>query len=237
LWEEAIRANLAAIAAVEGLSTGRSAGMATSQRLHAMDALVYAYLQRGEERAAQHVLDALQTNPPVEVEDLAGAYAVAALPARYALERYRWAEAAALTWHPLPQGLTQFPQAEAVTAFAQALGAARSGDPEHARRARNRQEALHHALVITRQEEWAAQVEIQQRVAESWIARAECRHEDAIQLMHTAVFLEASHHRPPVMPGRLPPRASYWPSCSLNGVTCSRRSMSLRPNCAWNQIA
>jgi tetratricopeptide (TPR) repeat protein len=132
LWEEAIRTNLAAIAAVAGLSTGRSAGMVTSH-------------------------------------------------------------------------LTQFPQAEAVTAFAQALGAARSGDPEHARRARDRQEALHHALVITRQEEWAAQVEIQQRVAESWIARAECRHEDAILLMHTAVFLEASHHRPPVMPGPLAP--------------------------------
>ena len=53
LWEEAVRANLAAIAAVTGLSDGQSAGMATSQRLHAMDALVYAYLQRGEERAAQ----------------------------------------------------------------------------------------------------------------------------------------------------------------------------------------
>jgi tetratricopeptide (TPR) repeat protein len=203
LWEEAVRANLAAIAAVTVLSAGRSASMATSQRLHAMDALVYAYLQRGEERAAKHVLDELQANPPDMVEDLAGAYAVAAIPAGYALERSCWAEAAALTRQPLPQGLTQFPQAEAVTLFAQALGAARSGDLEHARQALGRLEALHHSLVLTRQEEWAAQVEIQQRVVEAWIARAERRHGDALRLMQSGVFLEASHHRPSVMPGPL----------------------------------
>lgn len=80
-----------------------------------MDALVYAYLQCGEERAAQQILDELQMNPPVDVEDLAVAYAVAALPARYALERSRWGEAAALAGQPLPRGVTQFPQAEAVT--------------------------------------------------------------------------------------------------------------------------
>jgi hypothetical protein len=80
LWGEAVRANLTAIAAATGLSAGQSAGMATSQQLHAMDALVYAYLQHGEERAAKHVLDELQTHPPVEVEDLVGAYAVAAIP-------------------------------------------------------------------------------------------------------------------------------------------------------------
>ncbi|MGH8067278.1 MAG: hypothetical protein ACRERE_18995 [Candidatus Entotheonellia bacterium] len=205
LWEEAVRTNLAAISAAAGFSDGRSAGMATSQRLHAMDALTYAYLQRGEARASRHVLDALQTNPPVEVEDLAGAYAVAAIPARYALEGSRWAEAAALPRQPLPRGMTQFPQAEAVTVFAQALGSARSGDPEHARQALERLEALHHALVITRQEAWAAQVEIQQCVAEAWIARAERRHEDALRLMQTAVSLDASHNRPSVMPGPLAP--------------------------------
>jgi tetratricopeptide (TPR) repeat protein len=60
-------------------------------------------------------------------------------------------------------------------------------------------------LVITRQEEWAAQVEIQQRIVEAWIARAERRHGDALRLMQTAVFLEASHNRPSVMPGPLAP--------------------------------
>jgi len=205
LWEEAIRANLAAIAAAAGLSDGQSAGMATSQRLHAMDALVYAYLQRGEERAAKDILDALQTHPPVAVEDLAGAYAVAAIPARYVLEGSRWAEAAALTRPPRPHGVTQFPQAEAVTVFAHALGAARSGDLEHARRACERLNVLQHALAITRQEEWAAQVEIQQRVAAAWIAHAERRYGDALRLMQAAVSLEASHHRPTVMLGPLAP--------------------------------
>jgi tetratricopeptide (TPR) repeat protein len=60
-------------------------------------------------------------------------------------------------------------------------------------------------LVIIRQEQWAAQVEIRQRIAEAWIARAERRHVDALQLMQTAAFLEVSHHRPSVMPGPLAP--------------------------------
>jgi len=101
--------------------------------------------------------------------------------------------------------LTQFPQAEAVTVFAQALGAARSGDLEHARQALGRLEAPHHSLVLTKQEEWAAQVEIQQRVAAAWIAHAERKHGDTLQLMRTAVSLEASQNRPSVMPGPLAP--------------------------------
>jgi tetratricopeptide (TPR) repeat protein len=205
LWEEAVHANLAAIAAATGLSGSQSAGVAASQRLHAMDALVYAHLQRGEERAAKHILGELQTNPPAEVEDLAGAYAVASIPARYALEGSRWAEAAALTRQPLPRGATQFPQAEAATVFAQAIGAARIGDLEPARRALERLEALHHALVLTWQGAWAAQVESQRRVTEAWIVRAEHRHGEALRLMQTAVSLEASHHRPAVMPGPLAP--------------------------------
>ena len=130
---------------------------------------------------------------------------MAAIPARYALERSRWAEAATLTRQPLPQDLTQFPQSEAVTVFAQALGAARSGDLEHAQQALGGLEALHHSLVLTRQEEWAAQVEIQQHVAAARIARLGRRHEDALQLMRTAVSLEASQNRPLVMPGPLTP--------------------------------
>jgi hypothetical protein len=151
---------------------------------------------------------------------------VAAIPARYALERSRWAEAAALARQQLPQGVTQFPQAEAVTVFSLALGAARSGDSEHARQALERLEALHQALVIARDEEWAVQVEIQQRVAEAWLARAELRHEDALQLMQTAVFLEALHNRPAIMPGPLVPIASSWRNCSSNAVIYNRRSRS-----------
>src|SRR5690606_17563616 len=126
-WEEAVHANLGAIASATEFAEGPSADIATSQRLHAMDALVYAYLRRGVGRAAQVVLDELQAHPPTAVDDLVEAYAVAAMPARYALEPARWSEAAALTRQPLPLGVTQFPQAEAVVLFAEALGPARSG--------------------------------------------------------------------------------------------------------------
>jgi hypothetical protein len=237
LGEEAVRANLATVAAATGFPDGQSAGVATPQRLLAMDALVYAYLQRGQERAAKLVLDELQTTPPVEVEDLAGAYAVAAIPARYALERSRWAEAAALARQPLPQGVTLFPQAEAVTVFSQALGAARSGNPEHARQALERLEALHHALVITRQEEWAVQVEIQQRVVEAWIARAEHRHEDALQLMRRPSSWRLHTTGRPSCRGLSPLRASSWRNCSSNVVICSKHNRSLRPHFSWSLSA
>jgi hypothetical protein len=94
---------------------------------------------------------------------------------------------------------------EAVTVFARALGAARSVDLEAARQALGRLEDLYHTLVITQRAEWATQVEIQQRIATAWIARAEHRHEEAVCLMRIAVALDALHNRPSVMPGPLAP--------------------------------
>jgi hypothetical protein len=87
---------------------------------------MYAYLQLGQDGAAKALLDETMAIEKMDVDNFVGAYAFASIPARYALEREQWAEAAALGLHPQTLAWDKFPQAEAVLVFARGLGAARS---------------------------------------------------------------------------------------------------------------
>lgn len=197
-WQESIESNRASAAAA------KDHGEAPSQ-LHAMDYLAYAYLQGAQDLEAKRALDEINAIPKVGVENLPSAYAFAAIPARYALERGRWAEAAALTLHPSEFTWSRFPQAEAVTYFARALGAARSGDAESVRRGVEKLQFLRETLVAAKQGYWAEQVEVQRRVAAAWLARAEGKNQEALQLMHSAADLEDSTEKHPVTPGPIVP--------------------------------
>ena len=205
-WEESIEFNRrAADAAWEAPVNGQ----VSMHHLHAMDYLVYAHLQRGadEEAAAlaEHV--AGLTDP---VMDHAGtAYALAAIPARLALERRRWDAAAALPPRPSPAiQWDKYPHIEAITHFARALGQARTGDVEAARESVDR-------LVVLKEEaaelpgayDWATQVEIQALAARASIALAEGRTEEAVALMKEAAALEATTQKNPVTPGEVLPAA------------------------------
>ncbi|HEX2277710.1 MAG TPA: hypothetical protein VHN13_11360 [Candidatus Tectomicrobia bacterium] len=124
LWQESIASNRASAAAAKN----------QFDQLHAMDYLAYAYLQLGQDAAAKRVLDDMATIEKVTFEHFVTAYAMAAIPSRYALERRQWAEAAALTLPKPGFPWDRFPQAEAVLVYARALGAARSGRVEAARK-------------------------------------------------------------------------------------------------------
>ena len=126
--------------------------------------------------------------------------AFAAIPVRYAIERGRWAEAAALE----PRGLS-FPQAEAIVHFGRALGAARGGDLASARRDVEKLQALHDALSQAKNAYWAEQVEIQRRAAAAWVARAEERHAEAVGAMRSAADLEDASEKHIAMENRLVP--------------------------------
>ena len=106
---------------------------AWDEQLHAMDYLAYAYLQGAQDRKAKGVLDELNAIRRVEPENFKVAYAFTAIPARYALERRRWDEAAALTLRPSDFPWDRFRWAEANIIYARAMGAARSGDTTSAR--------------------------------------------------------------------------------------------------------
>src|SRR5205823_6663930 len=101
--------------------------------LHALDYIVYAYLQTGQDRQARTVLEELTAMPRAEPESFVAAYAYAAIPARMAIEQRRWTEAAALTPASKVFPWDRFAWAEAITAFARAIGAARAGDAAQAR--------------------------------------------------------------------------------------------------------
>ena len=115
-----------------------------------MDYLVYAHLQLGQDEAAKRVLDDMGAIEKVTFEHFVTAYAMAAIPSRYALERRQWADAAALTLPRSDFPWNRFPQSEAVLVYAHALGAARSGHVEVARKDLERLQALREALTVGR---------------------------------------------------------------------------------------
>lgn len=205
LWQESIRSNIASADAAKRLVAKTHPGCGSYDQLHAMDYLVYAYLQTGQDQKAKQVLDELKAIDKLDANVLAAAYSFAAAPARYAVERGRWSDAARLTPHPASFPWNRFPHAEAITYFARAIGSARSGDPVAARKDVERLEALRQTLIASKDPYWPTQVEIQKISAEAWIAKAESRNEDAVKLMRSAAELEDSTDKHPVTPGAIVP--------------------------------
>ena len=127
-------------------------------------------------------------------------YASAAAPARLALEQRRWADAAALA--PLP---SRFPATQALTYYARGLGAAHIGAIQDASAAVKELARVHDALVQAKQDYWAKQVEVQQQTAQAWLAWAQGKPAEALQLMRAAADLEESTYKHPITPGQLLP--------------------------------
>jgi tetratricopeptide (TPR) repeat protein len=141
----------------------------------------------------------------VNVENPVAAYAFAAIPSRYALERGDWKQAAALKLSPADLAWSRFPQAEAILVFARGLGAARSGDVVTARRDAERLQALKESMAATRMDYWAGQADFQIKTVSAWIALAEKRPEEAVRLMRAAADAEDASDKHPVTPGNVAP--------------------------------
>jgi hypothetical protein len=167
--------------------------------VHPMDYKVYAYLQQGRDREAAAVVERAVDNPDVFYGGLLG-YNFAAMPARLALERGAWREAAQLR---LPVGA--LPYVEAITRFARGVGAARSGDAAAAQREVERLGELHAELQRQGDAEWAVRVEAQRLAAAAWVAHAQRRTEEALSLARRAADTEDSVEKHPVTPGPLLP--------------------------------
>ena len=205
LWDDSIRANEDSAATARAHVQKTQPGLASFDELHALDYLAYAFLQQGRDEKARAVVERAAKATKFDNPQFAAAYAVAAIPARYALERGRWAEAAAL--EPGAPGIPweKFPYAEALTQHARALGAARTGDLARARAAVARLEALRDAATAAKMAYWPDQIEIQRREAAAWLAFAEGRKDEAAALMKQAVDLEAATDKHPVTPGAVLP--------------------------------
>jgi tetratricopeptide (TPR) repeat protein len=205
LWQESIDSNLASAAAAKAYVAKTHQGAASFDELHALDYLVYAHLQGGDDQKAKRILDQASAVKSVDAPVFAAAYALAAIPARYALERRSWSEAAHLELHPADFPWQQFRYAEAIIYFARAIGAARSGDTAAASKDVERLSAIQSALAGAKNNYWANQVEIQRQEASAWLAHAEGKHDEALQLMRSAAHLEATTEKHPVTPGPIIP--------------------------------
>jgi tetratricopeptide (TPR) repeat protein len=209
LWQEAIRSNLDARASAKAHAARNNLPGAWDEQLHAMDYLAYAYLQAAQDKQALGVLDELYKIQRVDPANFKVAYAFSAIPARYALERRQWSEAARL---PLrPGGMTTFPWerfrwAEAHIHLARAVGAARIGDAPAARKEVEQLVEIQQALGQVKEGyDWAKQVEIERQMANAWLAYAEGKHEESVRLMRSAADLDDATDKHPVTPGAIMP--------------------------------
>lgn len=170
----------------------------TNAELHALDYQTYAYLQIGRDQAAKGALERASA-----IQSLPGAntFAVAAIPARYALERGDWTAAAALTVRPAPNT----PYTEALTHFARAIGAARSSTPDAATADITRLAELRDTLEAMQDAYWAEQVDIQRRVALAWQTFAAGRRDEGIAQLGAAADTEDATDKAAVTPGPLAP--------------------------------
>jgi tetratricopeptide (TPR) repeat protein len=209
LWQEAIRSNLDAHAAAKAFAVRNHMSGAWDEQLHAMDYLAYAYLQRAQDKGAFAVLAELKQIRKVEPQTFKVAYAFTAIPARYALERRQWSEAAKLVspaaeYKDFPW--QQFRWADTHIHFARAIGASHIGDVAAARTEIDELAAIRQQLVAVKGDyDWAKQIEIQSMVASAWLRYAEGNHEEALKLARSAADLDDATEKHPVTPGAILP--------------------------------
>jgi tetratricopeptide (TPR) repeat protein len=178
-WQESITMNKRSAAAALKHPVGEAISL---HHPHALDYLAYAYLQRAEDQKAKQVLDTLT-----------------------ALKGQEWTDAASLEPRtPSNYPWDRFPAMEAITHFARALGAARSGNGQGAAQALEKLAALRERAAET-SAYWAKQVEIQRLSAMAWLEYEEGEHEKALNIMRRAAELEASTEKHPVTPGEILP--------------------------------
>jgi hypothetical protein len=198
LWQESIDSNLVSAASAQK-------NHAPGNELHAKDYLIYAYLQGGQDREAKRALDAPPPGSPDDPQYMNWLYAMGTSPARYAVERHRWDEAAALTVPPntFPGGRAAW--TEANLHFARALGASRTGKTEAARKDVEQLTSLRDTLTLGNEKYWADQVDIQRESAAAWITLAEGKREEALGQMRAAAEHEDRTDKNNVTPGVILP--------------------------------
>lgn len=197
-WRESVAANQASAVADSA---------ARVQTPHAWDYMVYAYLQLGEDAAAEKIWAEAKSLKTLSNPAFHQPFGLAAIPSRLVLERGRWAEAAKLE---LPANVAdedwkKFPHAESVLVFARGLGAARSGDAAGARKEIERLRAIHATLTERKVGYWAEQSEIQAAIVHAWALKAEGKNDEALAAMRTAADREDATEKHVVVPGPMIP--------------------------------
>lgn len=205
MWDKSIASNQASAEASRAYAKQRGRTATESEELHALDYLMYSYLQEGRDAEARAIFDQVgrvrETFPAME---FVGAYALAAMPARFALEREAWKEAAS---EPIPQRTQweRYPFAEALFEYTHALGRVHVGDIDGARGAIARMRTLRDATTDIKFDYFRRHLDLQTQAASAWLAHAEGHDEEALTILRATADAEDALGKHPVTPGALMP--------------------------------
>jgi hypothetical protein len=207
MWQQSIESNLAAHAvALAYVQKSLGPGGFDSETVHTMDYLEYAYLQTGQDGKAKEVADELSGFRQGAGANLPTAYAVAAIPVRFALERRDWKAAAALATPAIGFPLDKFPWAAAMISFARAIGKARTGDVAGAQAEIATLQSLKDKLLEAKDTYWANQVEVQRLDASAILAHVQGGDNGkAVELAKAAADLDATMDKHPATPAAVQP--------------------------------
>jgi tetratricopeptide (TPR) repeat protein len=232
MWQESIASNLSSIAVANEYAAKTKLDGTLAGVPHSLDFMQYAYLQLGQDAKAKVLIEESAAIKKVVGPVSAGNTARAAVPARYMLERQDWKGAAELQ----PLG-TPFPPAEAITHFARALGAARSGDFGAAEADIATLWELREGLEKANQSYWAEQVEVQILGAQAWVAYGQGNKDEALKFMNAAADLEDGSAKHVAMENRLYPMRELLadmqmqrgePAAALKAYEASMRATPMR---------
>ena len=205
MWDESIAANRASAEASRAYAAMRHRDAAEAEELHALDYTAYSYLQEAQDIEVKKIVDAAakvhKTNPELE---FSAAYALAAIPTRYAFERNDWAAAANLPIPNVPHW-SSFPFMEALIEYGHALGRAHTGDVDGARKAIARMQQLREATKDPKFDYFKSHLDLQMQAASAWVAAAEGKKVDAIDMLRRAADSEDILGKHPVSPGAFVP--------------------------------
>ena len=193
LWDDSIASNLAASDAARKAAD-------TGEQLHAMDYLVYAYLQSGRDADAAQVISQLKTIPNLNTGTFKIGYAATVMPIRYMVERGQWAEAAKIV-----PPTSAPPHVVAIAVWARGLALARSGHAAESAATIPELQRIQDQLQAAGNAYWATQVEILKREVMAWSAQAQGKQQQAVALLREAADEEDSIEKLPVTPGPIVP--------------------------------
>ena len=209
LWQESINTNINSASSAVCYAESVEPGANWAAEIHAMDYLVYAYLQLGNNKEVEEQNTYLKSMKKIfPLDDFAVAYTANAIPARIALENRQWEKAATLERPSIEFNWDKYPWSKSILNFAKALGSARSGDIPTAEKELEIIQGLHQELLkmTTAQSKYkAGQVQIEIKTAEAWINLAKGNNDEALTLMKLAAKLESETSKHPVTPGEVLP--------------------------------
>src|SRR6266704_3796051 len=205
MWDESIAANKASAEDSRAYAAIRHRDATEAEELHALDYMAYSYLQEARDVEAKKIVDVAakvkKTNPELE---FSAAYALAAIPTRYAFERNDWAAAANLSIPNLPHW-SSFPFMEALIEYGHALGRAHTGDLDGARKAIARMQQLRDATKDPKFDYFKSHLDLQMQAASARVAAAEGKKDEAIDMLRRAADSEDILGKHPVSPGAFVP--------------------------------